>query len=1072
MEAFNTLTRTRITTRIARIAVFSSLLLLATSCVPGGGPTGSSSDTSDCNQGSPNHVRHHHPEWGDDKGHHNQDWDDDKGFHHHEWDDDQGHHHHEWCDDNGNHYHDYDDKDGHHHHEWCDDHGHKSHDYDDDHGHHHDGDDDDHTATATSTAVAKPCTVNTSTVTNTSTSTSTATYAFPVLPGRTCTIDTFQQSTQSQAVKKVDILFVMDHSGSMQRHWDEIAQNIESMVKQLPSTTDIRYGVMLADVGAWSGRLYSPFGAAYLDNQQMSTAQIATALQKTFAAAMSVSDAGSGEASLYSLTQAVTKNAAMNQKAGFFRPDAGLSVLFMSDENDIGVSVPKVAGVPVKCDASTEATIKKTYYDKNGITVASTVAALQALKGSLPVKASAFVNITTKDLFTDNSPNARCIYDNIGYGYIDIANAMKGTLFSIQQDKATGLTQCGQMINQSLALQHDFPLSQPAAAVDPATILNAVDAALVDGTYTSSNDSEHLDNAGAAGSTIQIRYCAPTAVIAWTLTNFAGTPSQTSVGLSWLTSQHATNGKVMWGPSANALNNEVDEASAVTNHAVTVSGLTPNTLYYFQATSTDENGQSQSSPVLSFTTNPDWSITNVVAQAARTTASIQWTTAEYATSGHVNWGLSANALTNQTADVATANTHQIALSGLTAATTYYYQVVASDLFGLTKQSAVMSFTTEADWGIFGFAGAATRTTVTLQWTTPDQVTTGTILWGSSAALGNTANEGAAAANNHELTVSGLNPDTDYYFQAVNTDATGVVKSSNVILVHTAVDWLFTGFAGVSTQTSVTLTWTTPGYNTSGSVAYGLSSSALSSSAADTVNGTSHSVTVSGLTAGTVYYFQGSSTDSDGITKQSAVLAISTQAVPLPTWTISGLAGTSTTTTVTINWQTTQYATSGSVLWGDSLTTMSNSVADSVTGTSHSVTISGLTAGTTYFFQAIASDDRGQTQNSDVIQVVTMSGTVTPPSNWTISGFDGTTTGTQANLIWTTPGAQTTAVVNVGLSATDLSLMSIPVTTASDTQQLAVPGLNTSTQYFFQVVATDTAGRTVESVIISKTTKAQ
>ncbi|MGZ3720904.1 MAG: hypothetical protein ACXWR1_21230, partial [Bdellovibrionota bacterium] len=61
MEAFNTLTRTRITTRIARIAVFSSLLLLATSCVPGGGPTGSSSDTSDCNQGSPNHVRHHHP---------------------------------------------------------------------------------------------------------------------------------------------------------------------------------------------------------------------------------------------------------------------------------------------------------------------------------------------------------------------------------------------------------------------------------------------------------------------------------------------------------------------------------------------------------------------------------------------------------------------------------------------------------------------------------------------------------------------------------------------------------------------------------------------------------------------------------------------------------------------------------------------------------------------------------------------------------------------------------------------------------------------------------------------------
>jgi hypothetical protein len=931
------------------------------------------------------------------------------------------------------------------------------------------------TATATSTATKTQTATNTSV--NTSTATSTSVYTFPTAPGRVCTVDSFTQSGgTTQYVKKIDVLFVMDHSGSMKRHWDEIAANIENMVKQLPATTDIRYGVMLADVGAWSGKLYNPLGTAYLDNQKMSVAQISAALQKTFAAAMKVSDAGSGEAALYSLTQAVTVRAAANQRAGFFRADAGLSVIFMSDENDIGVMAPHAAGIPVKCDASFEAGIKKTYYDSKGITVASTIGALKALKGELPVKANAFVNITKADLFTDNSAGAHCLYDMIGYGYIDAASASQGLLYSIQQSKAAGLTQLGQLIAQSLALQHDFPLSQPASKVDPATVLAAVDGAAAPGIYSAATDSEHLENGGRFGSQIQVRYCAPVANqgVAWTLTGFTGTPSQTSVGLGWQTTQYATSGKILWGTSAAALTNEVNDSNVATNHAVTVSGLIPNTVYYFQAVSSDTFGQTQSSAVLSFRTLPQWTISEVSAQAARTSASVQWNTAEYPTTGYVLWGSAANGLTNQSAVTATANAHSMALGGLSPSTTYYYQVVASDDLGKSESSAVQSFTTQADWGITGFAGTPSLTSVALTWNTPNQATTGVVFYGTSAgSLGSQVSD-SANGTAHSANVGGLNPDTDYYFQAVASVSGSASKSSAVILVHTAAaNWQITGFGGSSTQTSVTVSWTTPGFATSGSVAWGNSSTALPNTVIDTANGEAHSATLSGLTAGTVYYFEATSVDAYGGQRSSAVVAISTAAIPLPTWSITGFAGTSTTSSVTLTWNTSQYATSGAVIYGDSATTLGGQTNDSVTGTSHSVTISGLSANTVYYFQALGADDRGQNQKSDVIQVATMANVVvTPPANWVITGFDGTSTGNTVNLIWTTPGAPTTATVKVGTSASDLTLRTVTVNTASETQQLAVTGLNLSTQYFFQVIATDSAGKSQESVIISKTTKAQ
>ena len=1018
MSTPKTLSLTQLT-RIHKIVAMSAILLLA-GCIPGGnqGNGGGSGGGSD-------HCQEDHDDDHDDDHHQGKGHEKNKG--------NPGH-----------------DKDG----DGDDDHKHKDH-----------------------KDKKKKCNTSTATSTSTSTSTQTSTNVFPDLPNRVCTVDKFtQQGGGEQQVKKVDILFVMDHSGSMKDDWERVANNVKSLVRELPSDTNVRYAVLLADVGAWRGKLYSPAGwPTVIDNQAMNVNKVSMNLHKIFTEGMKVSDAGSGEASFHSLYHAVTTNAAANQKLGFFRPDAALSVIFMSDEQEIGFPFPnpQAPGLPPRCDSAFEDGIKKDYYDKKGINLEVTFDAVKKLKGDLPVKTHAFVNITKEDLFRRNSKNSQCLYDSLGYGYMEMVAKTKGVLFSIQEDKAEGLARCGKVIKDSLELQREFTLSKTADKVDAATILAAVDGALVSHSYKVASNSVSLENAGTLGSLIEVRHCEPTGQVAWSLTGFHGTPAQFSVGLGWATAEYATNGKVLWGSSPASLTNEAPSAGKGTSHAATVSGLSPNTVYHFQAVSWDEFGVEKRSDVLSFRTLPDWSISGFGGTTARTAATLQWNTDEYPTKGKLFVGTAPETLSQFGGETAVANGHSVQVNGLSPDTRYFFQASSSDEFGLEKRSPVIELRTQADWGITGFQGTAARTVASLSWSTPDQATSGKVRYGTSAA--NLSHEAASAGNgtSHSVSVSGLSPGTDYYFQAVSADDLGGEKASNVILVRTADDWAITGFAGQSTQTSVSLAWTTPGFATNGVVFWGDSEAALNNVANDGANGTSHGLTVNGLNPDTLYYFQASSTDSDGFEKRSAVVAIRTQQIPLPTWSISAFTGTSTKDSVTLSWNTDQYATTGYVLWGTTLDGVTTRVNGGGAATSHSITVGGLQPDTLYYFVAVATDDRGQEKHSDVIAVRTMQDDVViPPTNWVISGFDGTTTPNQANLIWQTPGAQTTAVIKVGLSADDLTYMSVNVTESLDTHIVGVTGLDPDTNYFFQVIATDSAGRTVESVVISKRTKAQ
>ncbi|HEY3415101.1 MAG TPA: fibronectin type III domain-containing protein [Armatimonadota bacterium] len=151
---------------------------------------------------------------------------------------------------------------------------------------------------------------------------------------------------------------------------------------------------------------------------------------------------------------------------------------------------------------------------------------------------------------------------------------------------------------------------------------------------------------------------------------------------------------------------------------------------------------------------------------------------------------------------------------------------------------------------------------------------------------------------------------------------------------------------VAASTSATIGWTTD-VNSSTALLYGNSPTALINRVSGTNGVTAHSVAISGLTTGNTYYYQVRSAASGYSTAYSDVLAFVAKN-PAPV--ISSLAVTATQTTASITWNTDK-ATDSAVSYGTSPNALTQNAAGTANTLSHSVFISGLTPGTTYYFVA-------------------------------------------------------------------------------------------------------------------------
>lgn len=280
--------------------------------------------------------------------------------------------------------------------------------------------------------------------------------------------------------------------------------------------------------------------------------------------------------------------------------------------------------------------------------------------------------------------------------------------------------------------------------------------------------------------------------------------------------------------------------------------------------------------------------------------------------------------------------------------TYYLSVRAVDVAGNTGAMATSDgLTVDTQAAVpSDIIDLPSRTSATISWTTNEPATT-QLEWGATDAYGNLTSESSEYATDHEVTLTGLNENTTYYYRIRGKDrADNVTTGEGKTFTTTQVEsTLITNTASeVLSTTSVRITWTTNHAATS-RVRYGLTTAYGLEVSSDSLT-TSHSLTLTNLAAGATYHYEVLSVGNTSTNDADATFA---------TWentTIASVtAGSISASTAVITWTTNHGATS-TAQYGTT-TAYGQVSTGSQLVTAHSLTLSGLQPSTTYHFRVIS-----------------------------------------------------------------------------------------------------------------------
>jgi phosphodiesterase/alkaline phosphatase D-like protein len=316
----------------------------------------------------------------------------------------------------------------------------------------------------------------------------------------------------------------------------------------------------------------------------------------------------------------------------------------------------------------------------------------------------------------------------------------------------------------------------------------------------------------------------------------------------------------------------------------------------------------------------------------------------------------------------------VALSGLAASTLYHYRVVSRDAAANVGTSSDLTFTTAAPPDttppvISGLGvGSISPTGATVSWTT-DEASDAQVEFGATSAYGSSTALDATLVIAHSQALTGLAANSLYHYRVKSRDAAGNQATSDDFTFTTAATPdttppVISGVAaGNMSFSGGTVSWTTDEASDS-QVEYGQTSSYGSSTTLDGALVLAHSVTLSGLTASTLYHYRVTSRDAAGNLATSDDFTFTTGAPPDTTPpVISGVAvGSVSPSGAGVSW-TTDEASDSQVEYGLTASYGSTTTLETSRVVTHSVTLSGLSSGTTYHYRVKSRDAAGNLATS-------------------------------------------------------------------------------------------------------------
>jgi len=445
-------------------------------------------------------------------------------------------------------------------------------------------------------------------------------------------------------------------------------------------------------------------------------------------------------------------------------------------------------------------------------------------------------------------------------------------------------------------------------------------------------------------------------------------------------------------------------------------------------------------------------------------------------------------------------------------TTYYYRIAVEDTNGdvsatTTSVSDLPNGSNADTTGpmISSVAVANTRaTTADVTWTT-DELSNSIVGYSLSPSTAfDTYATSSSYSTNHTVSLSGLTPNTDYLVKVFSNDVydnTGSDDNSGAGHPFTTQGGpIITDVAVQSvTDSTATIVWNTD--KSASSLAYYSTDSGLSGSTqvgsatlVTDVNNSlyAHSVTLTGLSQSTTYYFKVRSLDIDDNigedTNQGVYYRFTTTRDEKPP-TISAVDTVLITdTAVVVKWETDELSTSKAQYGiGQNDYTTSTTEDTTLTSQHHYTSINGLSSNTTYYYQVISADSEGNyatssensftTNQADAeltcgsgITYTVVSGPAQdydPPS---ISDVKVSDVGIFNASISFDTNEDTIALVRYSEGETYDRSEGGSILTFGKSKQINLLRLKAGTKYNFKIYATDKSGNITESDPQSFTTQ--
>ncbi len=245
----------------------------------------------------------------------------------------------------------------------------------------------------------------------------------------------------------------------------------------------------------------------------------------------------------------------------------------------------------------------------------------------------------------------------------------------------------------------------------------------------------------------------------------------------------------------------VNQGNGTGQFGANVSGLTPNTTYFFKAVGSNFYGMTEATSVLTFTTTAYQgaslsvqTITQSNVEQHTATLNGHYSATVTAPTVWFKYGLSANnlnILTNPQSMAVGSNSFSANLSGLQSNTTYFYKAFGSQAGNLVSATNVLQFTTLVTPPVIFTVTTNTQTNVTT--TSADlngyislantTANSRYFKWGTSANnLNNTLNVsgGQTVSGSFTGSLSGITPNTTYFFKAYADGVGGAVAATNTL----------------------------------------------------------------------------------------------------------------------------------------------------------------------------------------------------------------------------------------------------------------------------------------------------